>query len=306
MRKQTIAGIEEGKSDPQTLAGEALSRTLNSIYKRGDVRYTGTAEEEIEDFNKVTLDEVRKFYQQFYGASEGELTIVGQFDKDAILKEAEELLGNWNSQAKYARILTPYHVVAPTNQKIETPDKQNAMSFAAELVKMSDEDADYPAMIMANYMLGGSLSSRLSDRIRSKEGLSYGVGSQFSAPIHDDGAQFVAFAISNPENAPKVEASMKDELARTEKSGFSADELAAAKKAWLQERGLRRSQDGSLLGLLASNERWGRTMQFDQDLDNKVSGLTPEQVNAALKRAVDPAALVYIKAGDFKKANAYR
>jgi len=306
VRKQSVAGIEEGKSDPQALARQELRRTLNSIYPRGDVRYAGTADEDIEDLNKVTLDDVKKFYQQFYGVSEGEFTVVGQFDKTAVLKQAEELFGNWKSPMKYARILTPYHKVAASNQKIETPDKQNATSFAAEPVKMSDEDADYPAMLMANYMLGGSLSARLPDRIRNKEGLSYGVGSQFSAPIKDDGGTFVAYAISNPQNAPKVESSMKDELAKTEKDGFTAAELDAARKAWLQERVLGRSQDGSLAGLLASNERWGRTMQFDEELDKKVGALTPDQVTAALKRAVDPAALIYIKAGDFKKANAYQ
>jgi zinc protease len=306
VRKQTVAEIEERRSDPQALAGQALSRAVNSIYPRGDVRHVGTADEDIEDMNKVTLDEVRKFYQQFYGVSEGEFTVVGQFDKAAVLKQAEELFGDWKTSMKYARILVPYRKITPTNQKIETPDKENAMSFAAELVKMTDEDADYPAMIMANFMLGGSLSARLPNRIRNKEGLSYGVGSQFSAPIKDDGAQFVAYAISNPQNAPKVEVSMKDEIALTAKNGFTADELAAAQKAWLQERVLRRSQDGSLAGLLAGNERWGRTMQFDQDLDNKVSALTAEQVSGAFRRAIDPLALIYIKAGDFKKANAYQ
>jgi zinc protease len=306
VRKQSIAGIEEGKSDPRSLASQELSRRMNSIYPRGDVRYAGTFDETIEDLKKVTLDDVRKFYQQFYGVSEGEFTVVGQFDKVAIQKLAEELFGNWKTSVKYARVLTPYHKVAPVNQKIETPDKENAMSLAAEPVKMSDEDADYPAMIMANYMLGGTFSSRLVTRIRHKEGLSYGAGSQFSAPTKDDGASFVAYAISNNENAPKVEVSMKDEIAQTLKSGFTAEELDAAKKAWLQERVVGRSQDGSLVGLLAGRERYGRTMQFDQDLDNKVSALTPEQVSAALRRAIDPAALVYIKAGDFKKANVYQ
>ncbi|HEX3744610.1 MAG TPA: pitrilysin family protein [Bryobacteraceae bacterium] len=306
VRKQLIAGIEEGKSDPQTLALQMLGRTVNSMYPRGDVRYTGTSDESIEDLKKVTLEDVQNFYKLFYGVSEGEFTVVGQFDKDAVLKEAEELFGNWKSSEKYARILTSYHKVAPVNKKVETPDKQNAMSIGAEEIKMSDESADYPAMIMANYMLGGSLSARLPDRIRNKEGLSYGVGSQFSAPIKDDGGQFLVYAISNPQNAPKVETSMLDELAKTEKGGFTAEELAAAKKAWLQERVLGRSQDGALVGLLSSDERWGRTMQFSQDLDNKVSALTPEQVNEALRREIDPAGFVYIKAGDFKKANVYQ
>jgi len=306
VRKQTVAGIEEGKSDPQALAGQALGRTFNAMYPRGDVRYSPTFDEEIADLNKVTLDDVRQFYQQFYGVSEGEFTVVGQFDPAAVQKQAEELLGNWKTSMKYAKILNPYRKVAPTNQKIETPDKQNAMSFAAELVKMSDEDPGYPAMIMANYMLGGTLSARLPNRIRNKEGLSYGVASQFSVPTKDDGAEFVAYAISNPENAPKVEVSMKDELALTLKNGFTAGELAAAQNAWLQEQVLARSQDGSLAGELAGLERYGRTMQFEQDLETKVSALTPEQVSAALRGALDPAALTYIKAGDFKKANAYQ
>jgi len=90
------------------------------------------------------------------------------------------------------------------------------------------------------------------------------------------------------------------------KSGFTADELAAAKKAWLQERNVGRSQDASLAGTLASHERWSRTMQFDRDLENKVAALTVDQVSAALRKAVDPAALVYVKAGDFKKAGVYQ
>ena len=306
VRKQTAAGIEEGKSDPQSLASQELARHMNSIYPRGDVRYASTFEEAIADVNKVTLDDVRKFYQQFYGVSEGELTVVGQFDPAAIQKLAEELLGNWKSSMPYTRVLDPYHKVAPVDRKIETPDKENAMALAAEPVKMTDEDADYPAMFMANYILGGTFSSRLETRIRHKEGLSYGVGSSFSVPTKDDGGSFVAYAISNPANAPKVEFSMKDEIALAVKNGFTAEELAAAKKAWLQERVLGRSQDGSLTGLLADRERYGRTMQFDRDIDAKVLALTAEQVSAVFRRVIDPAELVYVKAGDFKKANVFQ
>jgi len=306
VRQQAIAGIEEGKSDPQNLAVLEVRRRLTSIYPHGDVRHVGTPDEDIDDMKKVTLDDVRKFYQQVYGISEGELTVVGQFEAAPIQKLSEDLFGNWKSAMAYARPFSPYHKVDAANQKIETPDKQNAMAVAGLLVKMTDEDPDYPAMIMANYMLGGTFSARLVSRIRHKEGLSYGVGSQFSAPTKDDGATFFAYAISNPDNAPKVESSMKDEIALTVKGGFTADELAAAKKAWLEERVVGRSQDQGLLSLLSAHARWDRTMKYDQDLENKVAALTPEQVSAALRRYIDPAALIYVKAGDFKKADVYQ
>ena len=306
VRQQSIASIEEGRSEPQVLAVQGFERRINSIYPRGDVRYVGTVDEEIEDLKKVTLDEAKKFYQQFYGAAEGEFTVVGQFDQAGIQKLGEELFGNWKGAAPYARILSPYRKIEPENVKIETPDKQNALSIGGQMFKMSDEDADYPAMIMANYILGGTFSARLVTRIRHKEGLSYGVGSQINVPVKDDGATFLAFAISNPENAPKVEASFMDEVALTIKGGFTAEELTAAKKSWAEERLVGRSQDGSLTRLLASRARWGRTMQFDQGLESKVAALTLDQVSAALGKAISATRLIYVKAGDFKKAGVYQ
>jgi zinc protease len=302
VRQQHIAGAEASRSDPQALAVTEFQHRLNP-YPRGDVRYVSTADEQIEDLKKVTLDDARKFYQQFYGASVGEVAISGQFNVPEISKLATELFGNWKSPGTYTRVTNPYQKIAPSDKKIETPDKQNAFFIAGEMVKINDEDPDYAATVMANYMFGGSgLGTRLSRRIRDKEGLSYGVYSQFGAPTKDDGGNFLALAISNPQNAPKVEASFRDELAKTLKDGFTADEVAAAKKAWLQERGMSRTEDGSLVGLLAGRQRFDRTLKFDESLEAKVAALTPDQITAAFRKHVDPASLIFVKAGDFKTA----
>src|ERR1017187_1425257 len=118
------------------------------------------------------------------------------------------------------------------------------------MVRIDDEDPDYPALVLADNMFGASgLGTRLSRRIRDKEGLSYVVQSQFGAPTKDDGGNFLAVALSAPQNTPKVEASFKDELGKTLKDGFPAEEVAAAKKAWLQERSINRSEDSALVGL---------------------------------------------------------
>jgi zinc protease len=302
VRQQRIASVEAGRSDPQMLA-IAEFRRHTSPYPRGDIRHVSTPEEQIENLKKVTLDDVRKFYTQFYGASVGEFAAVGQFDAAEARKIGAELFGDWKSPGTYQRVPTTYRKVDPENNKIETPDKQNAMFVAGELTKMSDEDPDYPAMILADYMLGGSsLGSRLFHRIRDKEGLSYGVQSQFGAPAKDDGASFIMVALSNPGNTPKVEASMKDELVRTIKDGFTAEEVAAAQKSWLQERQVGRSEDGALAGLLADHTRFDRTMEFDKAMEVKVAALTADGISAAFRRHVDPAALTIVKAGDFKKA----
>jgi zinc protease len=302
VRQQRIAAAEASRSDPQALAVTEFQHHMNP-YPRGDLRYVPTADEQIEDLKKVTLDDVKKFHHDFYGASVGEIAISGQFNTPEISKLATELFGNWKSPGPYTRITNMYKKIDPTDKKIETPDKQNSFFIAGEMVKINDEDPDYPAVVMANYMFGASgLGTRLSRRIRDKEGLSYSVGSQIGAPTKDDGGNFLAYAISAPQNGPKVEASFRDELTKTLKEGFTADEVAAAKKAWLQERGMSRTEDGSLVGLFAARQRFDRTLKFDESLETKVAALTPEQITQAFRKYVDPSALIFVKAGDFKKA----
>ena len=306
VRQQRIAAAEAGRSEPQVLAFTEFQHRVNP-YPRGDARYVSTADEQIEDLKKVTLDDVRKFYQQFYGASVGEVAVSGQFNATEIATLAGELFGAWKSPGSYTRLLSSYRKIDPIDKKLETPDKQNAVFVAGETLKMSDEDPDYAAVVMANYMFGGSaLGTRLSRRIRDKEGLSYGVYSQFGAPPKDDGGSFSTFAISAPQNTPKVEASFRDELAKTLKDGFTAEEVAAAKKAWIQERGMSRSEDSALVGLLASRQRFDRTLKFDESLEAKVAALTAEQISAAFRKHVDPDSLIYVKAGDFKKAGVWQ
>jgi zinc protease len=307
IRQQRIAGIEAGKSEPQSLAFLELSRHLASAYPRGDLRYVALPDEQIEDLKKVTISDVRQFYQQFYGGSkDAEIAVVGQFDPAQVKQQLETLFGTWKTTAPYARVLNPYRKIDPMDKNIETPDKKNAVFAAGVLTKMSDDDADYPAMIMADYMLGGPTSSRLFTRIREKEGLSYAVQTALNVPTKDDRAELLGIAIANPENTPKAEASFKDELSRTLKDGFTAEEVSAAKIAWLQERQVSRSQDQGLAGLLMSNERWGRTLTYDQDLESKISSLTPQQIIEALRRHLDLTNVNYVKAGDFKKAKVYQ
>jgi zinc protease len=306
-KKRTIAAIENRRTDPAALASLALDRALDP-YPKNDVRYIPTIDEQVERASKVTLDDVKKFHAQFYGASHGELVIVGQFDSAQVRRTATELFGSWSSPAPYQRIADNFSKSAAVNLKIETPDKQNATFQAALTFPMSDTDPDYPAMLLANYMFGGSITGRAPDRIRNREGLSYTVRSGFQAPSPADGnaARFSELAISNPKNSPKVEASFRDELARTVAQGFTADEVASGKKAFLDQRRVGRSQDQSLLGLVANREDEERTLAWDDQMDAKLNALTVEQVNAAFRKHVDPSTLSIVKAGDFKAAGVYQ
>jgi zinc protease len=304
LKQQQITGIESQRSEPIAIALNEFSRYTNP-YPKGDVRYVGTFDEQIANIKAVTLDDMKKFYQDFYGASNGQLTIIGDFDAKEISALANELFGNWKNKTPYKRIATEYRDFAVVNKAFETPDKANAFFWAYQPLKLRDDDLNYAALTLGGYMLGGGfLNSRLAVRIRQKEGISYGVGGGISASSLDQVGSLTANAIYAPQNVDRLEAAFKEEIEKIVKDGFTSEELEAAKKGWLQQRQVSRSQDNELAGRLNSYLFLNRTLAWDEDFEKKVAALTPEQVNAAIRKFIDPNKIIVFKAGDFANAKA--
>jgi len=247
----------------------------------------------------LSLDEVRKCYADFYGASDSELAVVGDFDPAEIARLAQELFGGWKSPRPYARIPLRIAEVPAVNSVINTPDKANAALRAGMLLRLRDDNPDYPALLLGNYVLGGSSDSRLTRRIREKEGLSYSVGSFLSADSFFERGSFGVFAIYAPQNRARVETAMTEEIRKALDEGFSGEEIEAGKKGLLQARQLARSDDGNLASRLASYLVLGRTFSWDEELERRIAALTSKTVVETLRRYIDPGKLSVVKAGDF-------
>jgi zinc protease len=301
IRQANIARIEASKTDPQQIALNGLYRHM-APYPAGDPRAVLTPDENIDGLKKVTLDEAKKFYTDFYGASNAEVSVVGDFDADQIQKLVTELFGDWKSPAPYKQVTQTWQKLETASQTTETPDKANAFLGMGTTLAMNQDDPDYPPMIITNLITGGDPKSRLWTRIREKEGLSYGVQTVFSADEQEKYARLLGLAICAPQNILKVQDAFKDELTKIVKDGFTAEEVDIAKKALLEEQQLGRSQDGTLARLLATQAHYGWTMKRTEEREKIYANLTQAQVNAAAKKYIDPSALSIYKAGDFKKA----
>ena len=300
LREERLAGLEAQRSEPQALVVNARERHRNARYGKDHVFYMPTLDEQIERETAVTVEEARAFHAAFHGAEGGSVAIVGDFDPDEILPVLEEVLGGWDAPEQYARVGRAFVAAAPATVDIETPDKANAITFATQSFPMRDDHADFPALALGNFMLGGGfLNSRLATRIRQKDGLSYGVGSGLSAHPIDDAAQFTFYAIFAPENANKVVAAFKEEMARALESGFTAEEVAAAKRGFLDSAQNSRANDGAVAAQLSSNLFFDRTMAFVAAREEAIAKLTPEEIHAALKRHIDLAKVSVFRAGDF-------
>lgn len=306
VRRQWLAGIERQRKEPGALVANTLQRHGNP-YPRGDLRYAPTFEEMVQDVQAVTGEGVRTFHRRFYSAQRAEFAAVGDLDVAAVQQALQAAFGDWRQPAAgplpYVRVPQPLVPVKAERFMIATPDKQNANLQAVLDVPLNDESADYPALMMANFLFGSGGASRLWQRVREKEGLSYDVRSFVGWNPLDLNSRWTMSAIFAPSNQPKVEAAVRAELERVLKDGFSARELEQGRNGLLNQRRLGRAQDGAMAGALAQNLYLGRTFAVSQRVDDALAGLTVEQVNAALRRYIDPAKLVFAWGGDFKPAN---
>ena len=215
LKREQLATLEQMNTEPAMLGPRLLQRLL-SPYPADDVRYLPTVEESIERMRRATYDQVVELYKEYLGSQAGELTLVGDFDPEVCLPLLREALAGWQAVKPYARIPMPLAAdSAGVRKRIITPDKANAMYSAGLMFRLRDDDPDYPALVLGNYILGsGALSSRLGDRIRQKEGLSYRVSSSFSASSWDERASLTLTAIGDPANSPRVVKAAQEELDR--------------------------------------------------------------------------------------------
>jgi zinc protease len=229
--------------------------------------------------------------------------IVGDFEPSEILPILANTLERWKSAKPYARIERPFQEnIQPRRETVSTPDKANAVFLAGLSMPIKDDHPDYPALVAGNFILGGGgLSSRLADRLRQKGGLSYTAMSMFQANPLDTRADLMILAIYNPNNVEKVVTGVDEELVRLIRDGVTTAELDRATKGYIQQQSVQRTNDSALAAMLATDLFIGRTMQFQAELEQKIKALTPEIVNAALRKHVDPKRLSTITAGDFKK-----
>lgn len=307
-RLQSITGLESARKEPGTIAAMEMGRYFDPWPADHPFAYR-TIDQSLADLRALRREDAVAFHRDFYGTAEGEIAVVGDFDPVALRAQLESLFGGWRSPHPHGVLRTRHVEVAARKARFETPDKANAVVRARLNLALNVDDPEYPALLIANNILGGgSLDSRLGNRLRQKEGLSYNVSSNLyadSSPLGRDDAGFLSIqAIAAPENADKAEAALREELARLVRDGITAEELKTAINDTLTRRRQDRASDGNVATNLARNLYMNRTMAWIEGIEAKIRALTVEDVNAAIRKRIKPETLTVFAAGDFAKAAA--
>ncbi len=299
LKAELVDLLASSKTQPDSIALTELGRLfkprdpLNPFYEAG-------YDEEIEHIQNATLAEVKDYYQAFVGASNMEIAIAGDFDPESAKAAVIAAFGDWVSPQPFGELEFEKRILEPTTTTILTPGKANAIFLAQTNFPLWTGQQEYPAILLADFMLGGGwLNSRLANRLRQKEGLSYSIFSVLDVPKKQGVASLTVTAKCAPENMPLLERAFKEEVTRISEDGYTQEELNKARTGLLQERALALTHDRTLVSTLRDLSGKGQTFEEDLILNEKITNLTLEDVNRVVREFLNVNAFTLVKVGDF-------
>lgn len=301
LRLETLTETRNKLDDPRHLATDALCRHFNT-YPVEDPRHTLCASEKIALLEKLTAKDLRSFYRDDFATAKAVVAVVGNFEREAVVEGLKKIFVK-KPAVPFERIASTYAPVPAARFRIDTPDKENAVLAYARAFEKPESLRERCAMVMANWIFGGSdgLSNRLMMRIRQKEGLSYGVGSNVKFSRFGTTSRFTASAILAPANLARAKAAFEDELKKALAEGFTEKELAEAKSGLVDARIAERSSDERLARTWVRLIDEGRDFSYEAESDAIFASLTLEEVNAAFRKMVVESELTVVEAGDLSK-----
>ncbi|MEJ2162577.1 MAG: pitrilysin family protein [Robiginitalea sp.] len=265
LKTERLASLEANKTEPQFIASRRLSE-INNKYPKGHPNYVMTVAEEEEAIKALSIEDVKTFYDEFYGLGKSINIGIGTFEGNEVKSFLEKEFAGFESKSPYSEVKSPYKGTVVANEKI--------------------------------------LNSRIADRLRQKDGVSYGAGGGLSADSDkvDQNSQVYVYAIYNPDNLEKVQLGFKEELDRFIKDGVTEEEVKNAVTGWVQAQNVSRAKDNELSSLINNNIYYDRDMEFHKEMEEKVSKLTVEDVNKAIRKYMKPYdQWSVVNAGDFKE-----
>ncbi len=305
IKKQRITSLEANAREPQTLINNLAIPYKNKAFgvARGEIHHRLTNAEQIAELRALSFEDVRKAYEQNWGATAVRVSVVGTAP-DGLLEEVNKQLVGWTSKAKpYVRYVGKHQPVAGTTLTVEAPDKSNAVIDVDQFLPLNRNHPDSQALGLAVEIFGaGQSDNRLIARIRKKDGLSYHIGAHVSIPEFGDRAYLGIEGTYAPQNRDKVLAALREETELALKDGFTQAELDRARANVLQGRAQGRNNDDAIARALLSQMDTNETFADSAKRDAELKTITLDQVNAAFRKYIKPDEWLIGVAGDFAKA----
>lgn len=277
VKQREIDNYEEIRSDPQRLGFQELER-LKNPWPKDNIHYVHSFDEIINALKNLSLDRIMDAYKRLVRIDHCFLAVVGDCDQEVIIDELKRLLPPQPKVDAYARITRPFIKNIVKEVMLDCPDKEMAIVTQGFNFPMRDDHRDFAALKIANYMFGENMNSRLMNRIREKEGISYGAGSSIEISRHEENACLSIYAMASPDSVSRARRAIDEEWQKFIRDGITESELASAKESiWLSFENML-GNDGFLVNAFARDLEINRDLLWRENLYQRIKNLSCQDI----------------------------
>jgi zinc protease len=294
LKKQTVGGLQRGLESTSFRATETF---LRSVYAPGHPNHTATTDEHIASVNKTTVEDLKKFHASHYGPAYLKIVAAGDIDPAQIKSQLSSAFTGWTGGTP--EIIASKSTVTDSAREhvVFMPDKPSVNIVIGQTTGLRYGEKDYLALRLGSSVLGGaSFSGRLMKNTREKEGLTYGIYSNLTNDMFNDG-DFQITATFSPNLLDKGIASAQRQLHDWYANGVTSEEIDSHKGNLTGSFKLALSTTSGLAQVLLATLNRGKEITWLDEYPEKINALSANEVNAAIKQHLDPEKMLIIKAG---------
>jgi zinc protease len=289
-KKNTIENLKYQRSQPAFLADEQMSKIIYGTHPYS------IASPSAADVEKITREKLMAFHDKMFTANNATLIVVGDVNRDSLLKEIKDSFGNWKKgTAEAMKFSTPPVRTATTLTVVDRPGSLQSNIVLANLA-IDRSNPDYFPVLVMNKILGEGGSARLFMNLREAKGYTYGAYSRFDTKRLAGNFQATAEV-----RTPVTGDSLKEffyELNRIRNEKVSEKELRDAKSFLMGVFPLRAETQEGLTNLLVSQQLYDLPADYLQTYRDKVNAVTLEDVERVAKKYIAPDKIAIVIVGD--------
>jgi len=301
--RQEFIGQQKNKIDnPQQRAIEALN---GALFPAGQPNHEPTLDEYVASAGKLTVEDVKAFHHRVYGPDHMTLVFVGDVNPAQVQEAVARSFKSWKGGADYLRSAAT-NTLAEADSKersieVNIPGKTSSIVMIGQATSLRSTDQDEISLEVGTAILGSGFTGRLMHTVRDKEGLTYGIGAYVDDNAFANGSWMVNATFA-PELLARGIASTQREVHLWWDKGVTDAELAARKTNLVGSYQVGLANTYGLADSLLSAVLDGHDVSWLDGYPKAVEAVTVDQVNAAIRKHLDPGKMVMVKAGTLSRA----
>lgn len=288
-RDETLEGLKQRNDNASSISGREWGYLVYGQDHFESAQPTGAS------IDSITAEDMKEMTQAIFHPGNFIVAISGDFDPATMPAKLEAAFAGWPKGERNATPTAPTHEMTPGVFFVEKDIPQGKITIGMRSIQRDDPDF-FAYTVMNGILGGGGFSSRVTQKVRSDEGLAYSAGTGFSAGAFYPGTFRAGFESKSPTCALATKI-IFEEIERMRATQVTSDELDVAKNSFIETFPANFASKKGALGVFVVDELTGRPAGYWDAFRDQIRAVTAEDVQRVAQKHLDPSKLTVLVVG---------